>query len=114
MTLARSVRVESGHGGQFWFSTAMVAKDARNVTYKERIKTTPYMRLYGKKKDIAKNRAFGCSAYVYQNEEQRGKGKFPKRLRQSISALNRSQHQWIQAVHSVDTEDHDIQPSAIR
>jgi hypothetical protein len=51
MTLAQSVMVKSG---QFWFSAAMAAKDARNVTYKERIKMTPYMRLYGKKKDIAK------------------------------------------------------------
>ncbi len=58
-------------GGQFLFSAAMVAKDARNVTYKERIKMTPYMRLYGKK-DIAKFRAFGCSVYVYLNEERRG------------------------------------------
>jgi hypothetical protein len=37
MTLARLVIAESGLGGQFWFSAAMAAKDARNVTYKERI-----------------------------------------------------------------------------
>ncbi len=88
MTLARSVMVESGLGGQFWFSAALAAKDARNVTYD--IKITPYMLLYGKKKDIAKFRAFRCSAYVYLNEEQRGKGKHvPERLRQLISALQR-------------------------
>ncbi len=71
MTLAQSVMVESGLRGQFWFSTAMAAKDARNVTYKELIKMTPYMRLYGKKKDIAKFRAVGCSAFVYLNDERR-------------------------------------------
>jgi hypothetical protein len=32
ITLARSVMVESGLSGQFWFSAAMAAKDARNVT----------------------------------------------------------------------------------
>jgi hypothetical protein len=46
MTLAISVMVESGLGGQFWFSAAMIANDARNVKYKEalkeRIKMTPY------------------------------------------------------------------------
>jgi hypothetical protein len=31
--------------------------------------------LYGKKKDIAKFRAFGCYAYAYLNEKGRGKGK---------------------------------------
>jgi transposase InsO family protein len=41
MTLARSVMVESGLGGKFCFSSAMMAKDARNVTYKERIKMAP-------------------------------------------------------------------------
>jgi hypothetical protein len=77
MTLARSVMVESGLGGQFWFSTAMEAKDSHNVTYKESIRMTLYLCMYGRKKDISKFRAFGCQAYMYHdlNEEQRGKGK---------------------------------------
>jgi hypothetical protein len=37
MKVARSVMVESGLGGKFCFSEAMAAKDARNVTNKERI-----------------------------------------------------------------------------
>jgi hypothetical protein len=60
MTPALSVLVESGLGGQFWLSAATVAKDARNVTYKEHIKMTLYMPLafvrypmIRKKKDIA-------------------------------------------------------------
>ena len=53
----------------------MAAKDARNVTYKERIRMTPYLYMYGTKKDKSKFRAFGCQAYMYLNEERRGKGK---------------------------------------
>jgi hypothetical protein len=61
--------VESGLGGQFWFNAAM-AKDACNVTYKERIRMTPYLRLYmyGRNKDISKLRSFGCQVYMYLNE----------------------------------------------
>ena len=61
MTLARSTMVESGLGGQFWFSAMMAAKDARNATYKERIQTTPWMLMHGKKRDVSKFRALGSS-----------------------------------------------------
>ena len=61
MTLARSTMVESGLGGQFWFSAMMAAKDARNATYKERIQTTPWMLMHGKKRDVSKFTAFGSS-----------------------------------------------------
>jgi hypothetical protein len=47
MTLALSVMVESGLGVHFWFSATMVAKEARNVTYKERIQMTQHMQMYG-------------------------------------------------------------------
>jgi hypothetical protein len=69
MTLARSVMAESGLGGQFLFSAAMAAKDARNFTYNERIRMTPYLYMYGRKEDISKFRAFGCQAYMYLNFE---------------------------------------------
>jgi hypothetical protein len=65
LTLARSTMVESGLGGQYWFSAMMAAKDARNATYKERIGTTPWMLMHGTKRDVSKFRAFGCRAYVY-------------------------------------------------
>ncbi len=87
MTLARSVVVESGLGEQFRFSTAMTAKDLRKVTYKERIKLTQYMRMYGKKKDISKFRAFGYQAYMYLNEERRGKG---KHIPRAVEAIKKS------------------------
>ena len=85
MTLARSTMVESGLGGQFWFSAMMAAKDARNATYKERIQTTPWMLMHGKKRDVSKFRAFGCRAYVYLNDERRGKG---KHIARAVEAIN--------------------------
>ena len=85
MTLARSTMVESGLGGQFWFSAMMAAKDARNATYKERITTTPWMLMHGKKRDVSKFRAFGCRAYIYLNDERRGKG---KHISRAVEAIN--------------------------
>ncbi len=67
--------VESGLGGQFWFSAALAAKDARNVTYKERIRKTPWEIMYGSKKNVSDYRAFGCLSYVYMNKDRRGNGK---------------------------------------
>ncbi len=40
----------------------MAAKDVLNVKYKEHIKMTLHMLLYGKTKYIAKFRAFKCCA----------------------------------------------------
>ena len=85
MTLGRSTMVESGLGGQFWFSAMMAAKDARNATYKERIKTTPWMFMHGEKRDVSKFRAFGCRAYIYLNDERRGKG---KHIARAVEAIN--------------------------
>ena len=42
MMISRTVMVESGLGGRFWFKSALAAIDARNATYKERIGTTPW------------------------------------------------------------------------
>ncbi len=47
MKFARSTMVESGLGGQFWFSAAMAAKDVRIVTYKERMRMTPWEMMHG-------------------------------------------------------------------
>ncbi len=77
--------VESGLGGQFWFSAAMAAKDARNVTYKERIQKTPHMLMYGAKKDISRFRAFGCQAYMYLSSDRRANG---KHIHRAVEAIN--------------------------
>ena len=50
MMSARTVMAESGMGGRFWFKAAKAGKDARNVTYKERIGMSPYQAMYGEKK----------------------------------------------------------------
>ena len=39
MMISRTVMVESGLGGRFWFKSALAAVEARNATYKERIGT---------------------------------------------------------------------------
>ncbi len=39
MMIARTLMVESGLGGQFWFRAATAGNDACNVTFKERIST---------------------------------------------------------------------------
>jgi hypothetical protein len=85
MTLAWSVMVESGLGGQYWFSAAMAAKDAHNVWYKEHIRMIPYLYMYERKKDTSKFRAFGCQGSMYLNEERRGKGKHTPR---AVEAIN--------------------------
>ena len=87
MKLGRSVMVESGLGGQFWFSAMMAAKDARNATFKERIATTPWMMMHGRKRDVSKFRAFGCRAYIYLDEDRRRKGKHVPRAVEAISDL---------------------------
>ena len=66
MLIARTVMVESGLGGRFWFRAATAGKDARNVTFKERIGMTPHQAMYGEKRDVSAYRAFGCRAYVYE------------------------------------------------
>jgi hypothetical protein len=45
-----------------------------------------------KKEDIAKFRAFGCSAYVCLNEEQRGKGRYIPRAVEAINICLATNH----------------------
>jgi hypothetical protein len=73
--LARTKMAESGWAGRFWFSAVNHGKNCRNVTFKYRLGTTPYARLYGMKKDVPKFRPFGYKAYVHLNKERREKGK---------------------------------------
>ena len=57
---------ESELGGRFWFKAANSGKDARNVTFKERIGMSPYQAMYGEKKAVSDFRAFGCRAWYTQ------------------------------------------------
>ena len=77
---------ESGLGGQFWFKAAKAGKDARNVTYKERIGMSPYQAMYGEKKDVSDFRAFGCraSSWVYLDKLRLEKVKHTPRAKEAI------------------------------
>ena len=48
--VSRTVMAGSGQGGRFWFKAAAAGKDARNVTFKERIGMAPYQAMYGGKR----------------------------------------------------------------
>ena len=84
MLLTRAQMAESGMTGRFWFRALVASRDARNATYHERVKTTPYMAVYDKPKDVSKFRGFGCRAYMYLNEDRRGNGKHLPRAREGI------------------------------
>jgi len=84
MMLSRTIMVESGLGGRFWFKSACVGCQARNVTYKARIGTTPWKAMHGEKKDVSRFRAFGCRAWVHLNSERRDKGKHTARAIEAI------------------------------
>ena len=59
MRLARTVMAESGLGGRFWFKAALAGKDARNVTYKQRLGQTPHSCIYGELKDASAHSVAG-------------------------------------------------------
>ena len=84
MMISRTVMVESGLGGRFWFKSALAAVEARNATYKERIGTTPWRRMHGERRDVSRFRAFGCRAWVHLNSERREKGKHTPRAVEAI------------------------------
>ncbi len=84
LLLARTEMAESGLAGRYWFSAGNDGKNCRNVTFKYRLGTTPYARLYGMKKDVSKVRPFGCKAYVHLNKERREKRKQTPRAVEAI------------------------------
>ena len=83
--LVRPQMVESGMTGMFWFRALITAKDARNATYHERIKTTPHMLVYGQPKNLSKFRAFGCRAFMTLHKDRRGPGKYATRAFEGIN-----------------------------
>jgi hypothetical protein len=84
MMLSRTIMVESGLGVQFWFKSAVTGCEARNVTYKARIGTTPWKLMHAEKKGVSRFRAFGCRAWVHLNSERREKGKHTPRAIEAI------------------------------
>ena len=84
MIISSTIMVESGLGGRFWFKAALAAVEARNATYKERIGTTPWRRMYGERRYVSRFRAFGCRAWVHLNSGRREKGKHMQRAVEAI------------------------------
>jgi hypothetical protein len=82
--IARTVMVESGLGGRFWFRAATAGFDARNTTFKARIGITQHHLIYGQKKDVSSFLAFGCRAWVYIDPERLAKGKHTPRAEEAI------------------------------
>ncbi len=68
---------ESGLGGRFWFKAAAAGTDARNATFKARIKKSPHQALFGAPKDVSRCRlcrGFRYKAVVYLNKERLDNG----------------------------------------
>ena len=85
MMLAKCGMAGSGLGSPYWFCSATNGKDCRNVTYKNRIKNTPWGLLYNEKRDISKFKPFGCRCWMYLNKDRREKGKTAPR---AVEAIN--------------------------
>ena len=69
--LGKTWMSESGLGGPYWFCSTQNGVNCRNVTFKERLGTTPYEKTYGIKKDVSRFKPFGCLAYMHLNKDRR-------------------------------------------
>ncbi len=56
--LGKTGMAESGLEGANWFSLTQNGVNCRSVTYKERLRTTPYENTYRVKKNVSKLRPF--------------------------------------------------------
>jgi hypothetical protein len=92
MLIARTVMVESGLGGRFWFKAATAGIDAHTVKFKVRIGTTQHHLRYGQKNDFSGFLAFGCKAWIYIDPERRAKGKHTPRAEGAIYVGFAKQH----------------------
>jgi hypothetical protein len=79
MMIARTVMTESGLGARFWFKAASAGKDARNVTFEERIRM-----MHSGKRGFSDLRTFGCRTWVYLDKQRREKGKHTPRAKEAI------------------------------
>jgi hypothetical protein len=84
MMISTTIIVESGLGGRFWFESALAVVECRNATYKERIGTTPWRRMHGKRHDISNFQSFGFLAWVHFNPKRRDKGEHTPRAVEAI------------------------------
>ena len=85
MILNRTQMVESGLMGKFWYRAVVNAKDTRNATYYDCLKTTPHLFIHGDPKHLSKFRAFGCRSYPDLHENRREKGKHIPRVVEGVN-----------------------------
>jgi hypothetical protein len=85
MMLAKWGMAGSGLAGLYWFCAATNGKDCRNVTYKERIKNTPWGLLHNEKRNISTFRSFCCRCWMHLNKDWSEKGETAPRAVEAIS-----------------------------
>ena len=84
LLLTKAEMAESGMAGRFWFSVSIHGNNCKNVTFKQRLGTTPHAKMYGEKADISIFRPFGCRADVHLNKDLREPGKHTPRAIEAI------------------------------
>ena len=117
MLVAITVMVESGLRGRFWFRAAIAGKDARNVTFKERIGMTPHQAMHGEKKHVSDYRVFGCRAYVYEEKQRRANGKHTPRAKEAIYVgfvPKLTDHECVGILDPGRQENQDNEPSQVQ
>jgi hypothetical protein len=117
MTLARALMAESGLTGRFWFRALSSSTDARNATYHERTKITPFRAIHGRKWNLSKFRALGCRANLYLKKERRPAGKHLPRAWEGIHlgfATDSNTSGYVHDLHTFSQEDIPLESSEIR
>jgi len=100
MMIAQTVMAESCLGGRFWFKAASAGKDARNVTFKERMGMAQHRAMYGEKRarekrEVSDFRAFCCRAWVYLDKQRQEKGKHTPRAKRGDISWFCQQHERV-------------------
>jgi hypothetical protein len=60
---------ESRLEGRFWLCATQNGVICCNATFKQKIGTMPFEKVYGIKKDVSKFKPFGCLAYMHLIEQ---------------------------------------------
>ena len=76
---ARTVMIDSGLSGRFWFYALLYASHIHNIQYSAVIDSSPFLLMHGFKPDVSGNHRFGVEAWVCLRPEQRLDQKYSKR-----------------------------------
>ncbi len=116
MMIARTVMIESGLGGRFQFKAASADKDARNVTFKDRVRMTQHQAVHGEKQDVSDFRAFSCMAWAYldmQADAAPRKRKAHAKSQRCSLCWFRQQHKRVGILDLGRQENSDIKSSQV-